>query len=148
MLDTVINTASVHDYPGFILTVGIVSNHGNWFTSDNPNKEMSVLAQSYDWLLFLTDEGLSMFIESVILNPLPKHKAISNAFHNSYQGKRGTNRFTKVRMDAEADQALQEYFADEALSIESWFNVIAPQKGTTYALRDDLKTLSDERGQG
>ena len=28
----------------FILTVGIVSNHGNWFTSDNPNKELKVLA--------------------------------------------------------------------------------------------------------
>jgi hypothetical protein len=24
----------------FILTVGVVSNHGNWFTSDNPNKEI------------------------------------------------------------------------------------------------------------
>jgi hypothetical protein len=37
----------------FILTVGVVSNHGNWFTSENPNKELKVLAQSYDWLLFL-----------------------------------------------------------------------------------------------
>jgi hypothetical protein len=38
----------------FILTVGVVSNHGNWFTSENHNKELKVLAQSYDWLLFLT----------------------------------------------------------------------------------------------
>ncbi|MFZ4779301.1 MAG: hypothetical protein ACOYM3_28385 [Terrimicrobiaceae bacterium] len=36
----------------FILTVGVVSNHGNWFTSENHNKELKVLAQSYDWLLF------------------------------------------------------------------------------------------------
>ncbi|MDR3250761.1 MAG: hypothetical protein LBT42_03745, partial [Tannerella sp.] len=53
----------------FILTVGIVSNHGNWFSSENPNKELKVLAQSYDWLLFLTDKGLSEFIDSLLLNP-------------------------------------------------------------------------------
>lgn len=46
----------------FILTVGVTSNHGNWFTSENHNKELKVLAQSYDWLIFLTDEGLAEFI--------------------------------------------------------------------------------------
>jgi len=46
----------------FILTVGVVSNHGNWFTKETMNKELVVLAQSYDWLLFLTDDGLSEFI--------------------------------------------------------------------------------------
>jgi len=39
----------------FILTVGVVSNHGNWFTAEDHNKELKVLAHSYDWLLFLTD---------------------------------------------------------------------------------------------
>ena len=39
----------------FIMIVGIVSNHGNWFNSNNLNKELKVLSQSYDWLLFLTD---------------------------------------------------------------------------------------------
>ena len=145
MLDEAINSASPNDYQGFILTVGIVSNHGNWFTSDNPNKEMSVLAQSYDWLLFLTDEGLSMFINNVILNPSPKLKAISDAFHSSYSEKRGTNRFTKVRMDAEADQALQGYFSDEAENIELWFNIITPQNATISTLRDDLRILADKR---
>jgi hypothetical protein len=27
----------------FVLTVGVVSNHGNWFTSNNHNKELKVL---------------------------------------------------------------------------------------------------------
>ena len=31
----------------FVLTVGVVSNHGNWFTSDNHNKELRVLASAY-----------------------------------------------------------------------------------------------------
>jgi hypothetical protein len=51
----------------FTLTVGVVSNHGNWFTSDDHNKELRVLAQSYDWLLFLTDAGLSAFVESLLV---------------------------------------------------------------------------------
>ena len=57
---------------GFILTVGVASNHGNWFTADNQNKEMRVLAQSYDWLLFLTDEGLGSFVHELLLEPVPE----------------------------------------------------------------------------
>ena len=53
----------------FILTVGVVSNHGNWFTSENHNKELEVLAKSYDWLLFLTDAGLTQFIDELLSNP-------------------------------------------------------------------------------
>jgi hypothetical protein len=69
LLREVIDTSSVGELAGFILTVGVVSNHGNWFTSDNHNKELRVLAQSYDWLLFLTDAGLSQFIDRLLLNP-------------------------------------------------------------------------------
>jgi hypothetical protein len=55
----------------FILTIGVVSNHGNWFTAENQNKELRVLSHSYDWLLFLTDAGLSQFIERLLRNPVP-----------------------------------------------------------------------------
>ena len=54
------------DIHGFILSVGIVSNHGNWFTSNNKNKELEVLCNSYDWLLFLSDSGLVEFIKFVL----------------------------------------------------------------------------------
>lgn len=66
-------------YPDFILTIGIVSNHGNWFTSNSQNKELRVLAASFDWLLFLTDVGLLNFVNQFILHPskilnrFPKH---------------------------------------------------------------------------
>ena len=53
----------------FILTVGIVSNHGNWFSTGNMNKETKLLAQAYDWLLFLTDAGLADFINELIVHP-------------------------------------------------------------------------------
>lgn len=56
----------------FVLTVGVVSNHGNWFTAEDHNKELKVLAQSYDWLLFLTDHGLAEFVSELLLNPTPE----------------------------------------------------------------------------
>src|SRR5208283_5064948 len=114
----------------FILTVGVVSNHGNWFTSENHNKELKVLAQSYDWLLFLTDQGLTEFTDNLILNPTKDREPVRKAFLASYQGKSGSNQFTKVQMAYSADQILQRYFTNNATRVNSWFNVIAPRKKT------------------
>ena len=129
---------------GFMLTVGVVSNHGNWFTSDNPNKELKVLAQSYDWLLFLSDMGLSQFIEGLLLNPVPDRTIIRDTFQASYSGKPGSNRFTKVRIGLDADAALWDYFATNASEVDSWFNVISPDCGKVSALRDDLRKLASQ----
>ena len=96
----------------FILTVGVVSNHGNWFTSDNHNKELKVLAQSYDWLIFLTDAGLSEFITELLLNPAPLLMPARSAFLASYTAEKKKNQFTKVQMDYKAAKVLQAYFRD------------------------------------
>lgn len=127
---------------GFILTVGVVSNHGNWFTSDNQNKELRVLAQSYDWLLFLTDAGLSQFIERLLLNPTPELAAARKAFLASYSGSSGSNRFTKVRMDVDADKALRRFFSADEAQFETWFNVITPSNATIDTLKSDLRKLA------
>ncbi|MFH1918471.1 MAG: hypothetical protein ABIP48_01095, partial [Planctomycetota bacterium] len=110
----------------FTLTVGVVSNHGNWFTSDDHNKELKVLAQSYDWLLFLTDTGLSEFVESLLVKPAKQYQAIRDAFVQSYSGEKGGNKFTKVKIALSADLALQDYFSSNLGKLESWFNVISP----------------------
>jgi hypothetical protein len=141
MLRAVIDTAAVADLTGFILTVGVVSNHGNWFTSDNHNKELRVLAQSYDWLLFLTDVGLSQFIDRLLLNPTPELASAQEAFRASYSGTSGANRFTKVRVDVNADLALQSYFTAHEAEVETWFNVISPRDGALATLRTDLRNL-------
>lgn len=125
----------------FILTVGVVSNHGNWFTSENHNKELKVLAQSYDWLIFLTDNGLAQFIDELILNPLPKYTKVQEAFKNSYIVNKKTNVFTKVKMDLEADAALLRYFKDKLNEIETWFNIITPEGKTITKLKDELIEL-------
>ena len=124
----------------FILTVGIVSNHGNWFTSGNQNKEMKVLAQSYDWLLFLTDEGLATFIQD-IMNSDTTFKAVKTAFERSYEKGRKANRFTKTNMDIEANIALTKYFNNNLDNIESWFNVITPNERSIRTLNSMLADL-------
>jgi hypothetical protein len=125
----------------FILTVGVVSNHGNWFTSENHNKEMKVLAQSYDWLIFLTDKGLAEFITDLILKPNPSQEPVKTAFLASYTAGKKKNTFTKVQMDYKADQVLQLYFKENLRRIEKWFNVIAPKGYSVQQLSLQISKL-------
>ncbi len=131
----------------FILTIGVLSNHGNWFTSENHNKELKVLAQSYDWLLFLTDDGIAQFIDDLLLHPKKKFSPVRNAFFASYTGEKGVNRFTKVKVALSADAALQSYFKMQSQTIEGWFNVIAPAQKNLARLRSELKTLKNKNWQ-
>ena len=131
----------------FILTVGVVSNHGNWFTSENHNKELKVLAQSYDWLLFLTDAGLAQFIDELLFHPAKELAAAKQAFLASYTGKKGVNQFTKVQMSLAADAALQSYFKSQDRAIEGWFNIIAPAGKKITILKDELATLKAKNWQ-
>lgn len=128
----------------FTLTVGIVSNHGNWFTSDDHNKELKVLAQSYDWLLFLTDTGFSEFVESLLVKPAKQYQPIRDAFVQSYSGKKGGNRFTKVKIAFSADLALQNYFSNNLGKVESWFNVISPTGHSVTDLKRELTLLASK----
>lgn len=128
----------------FILTVGVVSNHGNWFTSDNHNKEIKVLAQSYDWLIFLTDEGLATFITELLLEPKPLLEPAKGAFLASYVAEKKKNSFTKVQMNYEADKVLQTYFRDNMERIEKWFNIIVPKNGTMGDFHFQISQLRDK----
>lgn len=121
--------------------VGVVSNHGNWFTSENHNKELKVLAQSYDWLLFLTDAGIAQFIDELLFHPAKELMAAKESFLASYTGKKGVNQFTKVQISLAADAALQTYFKSHIKIIEGWFNIIAPAGKRLAVLKDELYTL-------
>jgi hypothetical protein len=148
LLRQVINGAEAELLRHFILTVGVVSNHGNWFTAEDHNKELRVLAQSYDWLLFLTDNGLCQFIEKLLLSPVPELKPARDAFLASYNAKKKGNTFTKVKIGIDADFALKRYFELHEAEVESWFNVIAPHGGTILQLRDDLVKLVNKNWKG
>ena len=125
----------------FILTVGVVSNHGNWFTSENHNKELKVLAQSYDWLVFLSDEGLAEFITELLLKPVRLLQPARDAFLASYQAEKKRNRFTKVQMDYHADRVLSSYFPDNTSRIQKWFNIITPKRATMNQLKSEISQL-------
>ena len=131
----------LHD---FTLTIGVVSNHGNWFTDEDHNKELKVLADSYDWLIFLSDAGLAAFVRSLILEPEARHQSVADAFHRSYDGARGGNRFTKVKMDLLADRALRDYFTTNSSMIEGWFNVISPTNTPIDELKRQLDMLASK----
>ena len=128
----------------FILTVGVVGNHGNWFTSSNQNKELKVLAQSYDWLLFLKDEGLAYFIEQLLLSQTKYYAPVRNAFISSYTATKKKNQFTKVQMNVKANNVLIDYFAKNITVIESWFNVISPHKKRLSMLKNELSELKNK----
>ena len=138
-------TGKLESPEGFVLTVGVVSNHGNWFTAENMNKELKVLAAAYDWLLFLTDEGLMEFVERCILKPDRGCKPIQKAFLESYTGEKGGNRFTKTKLDLDADQALRRYFVANDERSNEWFNIITPADQSLKMLSKQLTALLPQR---
>lgn len=144
LLETIINGTDDNLLRNFTLSIGIVSNHGNWFNSNNQNKELKVLAQSYDWLLFLTDEGLSQFIESLLLSPTKDYLKIREAFLNSYKEGKKINSFTKTKMDYNAHLELIDYFHKNVSEIEKWFNVITPQDRAIGSLKEELNVLQNK----
>jgi len=141
LMDEIIYSDNIKLLQKFILTVGVVSNHGNWFTDKNHNKELKVLAESYDWLMFLTDNGLAQFIDDLLLSPQDEYATVQAAFRNSYTANKKRNIFTKVRMDFKADAALLKYFSDKLSEIEGWFNIITPKGKTIAELKKELEEL-------
>jgi len=130
-----------------VLSVGIVSNHGNWFDKNHdPYKEMRVLSQSYDWLLFLSDAGLSKFISDAC-SDTALNKTVQKVFRASYSkaetGKKSKNAMTKVTIDLAADAELTAYFRAEQYMIKSWFSVISPDGSTLDELENELMVLSE-----
>lgn len=145
-LQAAIDDGDMASLANVVLTIGVVSNHGNWFTAATQNKEMLVLAQSYDWLLFLTDAALAEFIEDVLQGSRSDFVATRAAFAASFGRVGGSTKFTKVMMDAAADKELTEYFANDA-PWDRWFNVITPGEPITK-LRDDLIRLQEVHDKG
>jgi len=131
----------------FILTVGIVSNHGNWFTSGNQNKELKVLAQSYDWLLFLTDAGIAQFVDELLLHPTGELRPARDVFLASYTGKKGINQFTKVQVAFAADAVLRSYFVSRKDAIENWFSIVSPTGKRLAILKEELHLLTKKNWQ-
>ena len=143
LLQRIIETDDPDLLRNFVLTAGVVSNHGNWFTEENQSKELLVLSQSYDWLIFLTDNGITEFVDELILHPQKDYREVRDAFIASYTP--GTkNRFTKVRMSLEADRELLRYFQNNEERIERWFNVLSPSGQTLRHLKHQIKSLTNK----
>jgi uncharacterized protein YbaP (TraB family) len=66
------------------------------------------------------------------------------AFLASYTAEKTKNQFTKVQMNYDADQVLQEYFRKNESRIQNWFNVIAPRKQPLEQLQSEIATLRNK----
>lgn len=128
-----------------VITVGIISNHGNWFTRDHQNKETKVLSQSYDWLLFLTDNGLTKFIRDAVLGDDPSLFSTREAFLNCYDDTGKKASFTKKLLPAAADKELTRYFRTNREEIASWFNILTPAGGSLEQLMNELLALAESQ---
>lgn len=154
LMEEIIHSSESELLRKFIMTIGIVSNHGNWikktvngdisFSQENFQKELMVLAQSYDWLLFLTDNGLSDFIDKLLLHPIPELQFLRDTFLSSYTEGKLKNQFTKVQMNIEADRILLNYFKNNLSIVESWFNVISPNQKSLGVLKEELEALKNK----
>lgn len=142
LLAQLIQNGDVASLKDLVITVGIISDHGNWFTKDYQNKETRVLSQSYDWLLFLTDDGLAKFIRDAILGDDPSLSSTKEAFLNCYDNAGGKASFTKKSLPAAADRELTRYFKTNRKEIASWFNILTPSNGSLVQLMDELLTLA------
>lgn len=143
LLDEIID--GKYSLKNFILSIGVVSNHGNWFTAENKNKELKVLAQAYDWLIFLTDDGLSQFVTDLLLNPKECYKPVQRAFAESYKEGKKTNIFTKSKINYDAHMALCRYFNENIDIIENrWLNVITPGDKHINELKRMLQSLQSK----
>ena len=145
LIDELVSSGNGEAIRNLVLTIGVVSNHGNWFTSDTQNKEMRVLAQSYDWLLFLTDLALAEFIGMVLESTEPGFEGTRDAFARSYAASGCKNVFTKVEIDRNADAELTAFFASSQ-PWDKWFNVIAPANRQIDELKSQLLRLRGVSG--
>ncbi len=144
-LDRIINNPDGEFATGLNLSIGIVSNHGNWFTDEKLNKELLVLKSSYDWLLFMSDEAMIKFVTDLLIDPNPKFSAVSNAFTASYRPGKKENMFTKVKIQKNADLALRNYFSQNMGEIEKWFTVLQPEYKNINDLKITLEKLSKRK---
>jgi hypothetical protein len=154
LMESVIQSNDKELLRKFLLTIGIVSNHGNWIKRNADGqltfgeklfqKELLVLAQSYDWLLFLTDQGLSGFIDKLLFNPSSENTFLKDTFLASYTEGKRKNEFTKVQMNSKADTLLLNFFRENINTIEQWFTIISPSNKNLVDLQRELSQLKNK----
>lgn len=142
MISRIIKSNDPATLSEFIMSVGIVSDHGNWLTSSRPNKELRVLQQSYDWLLFLTDRGVTCFVEEAIMSG--RYPSVQSAFYSGHTRKNRQNPFTKSNMDYGAHVELLCYFTRNRARVEAWLDVMSPHQRPLDALKLQIKELREK----
>ena len=94
----------------------------------------------FDWLLFLTDKGLTKFINDLLITPQPEYEIVKKIFEKTYPSDKNY-KFTKSQINYDAHIALCNYFEKNLEEIEKWFNIITLGGLTIDNLKDQIRIL-------
>ena len=106
------------------------------FNHQDIQKEIKMLAKSYDWLLSVTDQGLLEFVEKFILVPQNGDYFLRNLLLSENEKAHIEKRPLQDWMSTEIDKRLTDFFSENPQKIESWFYVMAPAKKLSELKRD------------
>lgn len=123
-----IKKGDINALRGVVRSIILLSDSINWYVKGVEKKDLHVIKQSYDWTIWMEDEGLISFVENFLLTD----GVIRDVFYKNYvERKKGGTFFTKNRMDNEAYSVLFSFFQKNHEKIEkTWLKVLAPKDKT------------------
>jgi hypothetical protein len=125
---------------GIIRSVIFLSDHINWYVNGIAKKDLTILQQSYDWTIWINDQGLVNFVTDCILGNEEVFGAFSRNYTERTPGSLGF--FTKNRIDDRVYRILLSYFNRNLQRIlKDWLCVLGPSGKQFSDLVTELKVI-------
>jgi len=121
---------------GVVRSVLFFSNHGNWYPQDNEGKGVKMIKSSFDWAVWVEDEGLIELIEFVL-----NDTDMRNAFNLHVESSETI--LTKSKFESDARESMLEFVSSNWDRIsEDWFTVLEPEGKSIEDLMDEFRTVT------
>lgn len=124
------------DLRGIVRSVLFFSDHGNWFPGNEESKDVKILKSSFDWAIWVEDDGLIELVEFV-LNDTDMRRAFELHVDSS------KTILTKSKLESRARQAMLRFVEEnwESLS-ENWLTVLEPEGKSIEDLLEEFRTIT------
>jgi hypothetical protein len=113
----------------------------NWFPEGVAKKDIKVLVENYDWVIWVEDAALFQFAEDLLF----KETRVAEAFQRQHSSTRkvGERLFSKQSMWIPAHEGLCRYMASNYQEIKKkWFKVLGREKLPIDSLFLELDKLT------
>jgi hypothetical protein len=127
--------------PGAVRSVVFLGNMVNWFPGGVAKKDIKVLVENYDWVIWVEDAALVQFAEDLLF----RKTKVAEAFKRQHSSNRklGERLFSKQSMWIPAHEELCSYIASNYQTIKKkWFRVLGREKMATDDLFLELDKLA------